>query len=86
MTHATQQEKAYWRDLESGERYASRQEERREELEMTAMADAMVNLIREAEKVLESRTSSEDERSLAEKIIDALGDAEDLYMISEIVR
>lgn len=83
---STAREVAYIRSVSQGQSDQVRQAERLADLELSPIADALKALLGMAQGVLESRTASSDEKALAERLLDAHGDPEDVWTISEVVR
>lgn len=84
MPYATIPEKAYIAALNAGERDAEAQAERLEALELSPLADSLKALLTKAQDVLESRTAAQDEKNLAEKLLDACGPHDDCFLIAEV--
>lgn len=83
--YVTAREKAYIRHCGS-EADDDAQAERLADLQLTPLASSLRALLEVAQDVMESRTASEDEKRLAERLLDACGPADDCFMIAESAR
>lgn len=82
---STARERAHIAAVNAGEAYSVRQAERLVDLELSPLADALKAALLLAQGVLESRTATEDEKRLAEKLLDACGPHDDCFMLAESV-
>lgn len=83
--YATAREKAFIR-RQGSEVTDDAQAERLADLELTPIAMALRTLLEGAQDVMESRTATEDEKRLAERLLDFCGPADDCWLIGEIVK
>lgn len=81
----TARERAHTAAVNAGEAHSVRQAERLADLELSPLADALKVSLRVAQDVLESCTATEDEKRLAERLLDACGPADDCFMLAESV-
>lgn len=85
MTYASIQERQHIADVNAGEACAAALAVRLADLELSPLADALKALLTTAQNVMESHTASEDEKTLAEKLLDAHGDPDDIWTIRDVV-
>ncbi len=85
MTYCTPFERQHTATVNAGEADAERQAERLAELEMSPLADALKALLAIAEETFSSKSATEDERRLAERLIDAHGPSDDCWTIRDSV-
>lgn len=83
---STARERAHIAAVNAGEALTTFQAERRSDLELTTLASSLRTLLEVAQDVMESRAASEDEKRLAERLLDACGPADDCFMIAECVK
>lgn len=83
--YITARERAYIRRCGS-EATDDAQAERLADLELTPIATALRALLEAAQDVMESRTATEDEKRLAERLLDFCGPSDDCWLIGEIVK
>lgn len=85
MTYATLQERHHIAAVNAGQACAAAQAVRLADLELSPMADALKALLAIAEETLASKSATEDERRLAERLMDAHGPSDDCYTIRDSV-
>lgn len=83
MPYATIQERQHIAAAHADEACAAAQAVRLADLELSPLADALKALLAIAEETLANKSATEDERMLAEKILDAHGPSDDCWTISE---
>lgn len=83
--YVTAREKAFIR-RQGSEATDDAQADRLADLELTPVATALRALLEAAQDVMESRTATEDEKRLSERLLDFCGPPDDVWIIAECVK